>query len=1699
MSKINRTFNIKVNRFNLHDIFEVFGSMCSMIQERTPEAFESKTLIEKLQYLLDSDHTSTKEDKSVETKLDMVDKCVGNTVHTKDQGTHISINIEANKSISEELLEIPLITEINSNDVSKTKEIDTFNKETTITDEKNSGTFSSPCLSSMTQLINNNARTTYSKIDDKQSPIFQINKQMCSTPGKKDETKINIEPMLQCSPKNIHNLISVNQAEHQQIPEATPLDSMPGFSKEDKIKDGSVIIDTGELVDTFLNDQSLLEKIADTINKCFEAQKELESVLDPPTLEKALDSAQSDPQIKNILDEFLVFNVDNTEIGKKACTNDHLDSIKSRLRSAKKKEDASNKLKKNNFNMPKNIVFDNEECMKVDNNIVLIHEGNIRTSTFDNYDLLSNQIVLQSNDLYSFNSTKIEAGEEDYLSKANYVKIAPKITPMLKIHQVPEKHIFPKRRKHPLEVPGIQSKFRRTNIISRQPVQIPKSIIIEVPNQSSFESQEKNHIEINKIIKLPEVSSKINDTIVHNTPDDRLEPPKNKSMSTPRRRSTHVRCLEFSTPQPKNMTQNQARSVLLYGTPKRIEKCLEEPSSSPLPILQADWGSVNGFESIIKKESIKHWDTDIREMVGAGILTSDADGRKTRKKKMPRKKIKPVINQVLLEEQKISSNPSITINELYTDVSNISENTSGGLIERDSNKPTPIGQQPIKEQTELPISSETFNNFKELHDKQSPIKSDSLNSLKNVSKFPISLETSDKITKLNNEQVPTISGTSIKVNNKNLLKKQEDFLILLETPDKTTESYTEEQLVKSDTLINNNNETLLKKENEFINSLKTSNKISEFNNKQLPIISDSSKSQSLTQINLEQSYANINKQNDNQNQLIESSYLKTVPNKTDHEKDPNISKSFNNYNYSLTVNNSKESTKNVKEQDLLYQTDTNNSSELNSSTKSISIEPIKPNLVDEISYKCDDAAVDIPKTPISKIIYEYNLSKPCSQEHYDNSLTETSSIQVFRETYLNKTPISLFPSTPGNSRSVDTIIVPPEQNYVESSNNTHCKIINKTKKDKVECTPFKSKEKLLSKSKIKNTYKKKSVGAKQKQGYESVKVELFGSEISSSSSSLELLNTNEQLNTIVIKKKPQDEEKNSGFKHIPKSKSIKSTSIVNVDDIENNISNELHAPNMQPIKTPSIKPTIVKPEKNNENTSETIKKKSAKKFMVHFDDPVEKCFSLSKSPTPCKSNNKNAGQIQKDTTNDDNSEQLIGLSRYLNKRSSTIYDYSPKKKTIKTIKPRVKITKINNGDSKINSSKKYNVDGSSKNISTSDFSNKRNTLDTSNQIIKLSENCIIDVNKGSYAMENNAAHNKSIVPLGSVQTCTDQIRSMDDNISTPNLNSNKKIDISLDRSELPVVNYKSSVSNISCVTVRHDDTFDVRIKKICDTLDNIEYLKQSRVFDIISEDGLREEVYLNLSETFTFLDILSESNNVQLSDPITSQLITTNKTLDVIPKMESGELRNDEEITIPVTSTPKNCVEIKNDKDNRARRSPSFWEDSVHNYPIRHRDDRHRETNRWQNKTYHNYDRKYRPNKYRYHNERLQFDSRNHFQRSYHQNVKREFWEDSVRDKDKFKHKDEKRRNYRDYSKGNNWLEENERFSIPQRMSLNDLQKSHRSEDIVKKATKKPSDREINNKTPVKVSKVEHQRLLTNVDVDDFLSVVHGKKNKNII
>lgn len=108
-------------------------------------------------------------------------------------------------------------------------------------------------------------------------------------------------------------------------------------------------------------------------------------------------------------------------------------------------------------------------------------------------------------------------------------------------------------------------------------------------------------------------------------------------------------------------------------------------------------------------------------------------------------------------------------------------------------------------------------------------------------------------------------------------------------------------------------------------------------------------------------------------------------------------------------------------------------------------------------------------------------------------------------------------------------------------------------------------------------------------------------------------------------------------------------------------------------------------------------------------------------------------------------------------------------------------------------------------------------------------------------------------------------------------------------------------------------------------------------------------VYLKLSEAFVFLNLPSELEDVSQSNSVPSPLLTKKK-LD-ISLLEPGELNSDCDIHKPITSTPKDVIEKKDDqKLNRGRRSPSFWEDSVHNYPVKYRDDRHRDSNRWSNK-----------------------------------------------------------------------------------------------------------------------------------------------------
>lgn len=182
-----------------------------LVNERISEACESKTLIEQLQYLLDANHTK-KEDKCVETELNVVDKCVGCTISTENKST--LTNKEANNS-TPELFENVSNTETISSNISKTIENDTIHNKTDNSGvennnkikesiEKNLITYSSPSSDLTPELINNDANSqSCSKVVDKESPIFRINEQSCSTPSKLiKETK---NATLQCSPTSINN------------------------------------------------------------------------------------------------------------------------------------------------------------------------------------------------------------------------------------------------------------------------------------------------------------------------------------------------------------------------------------------------------------------------------------------------------------------------------------------------------------------------------------------------------------------------------------------------------------------------------------------------------------------------------------------------------------------------------------------------------------------------------------------------------------------------------------------------------------------------------------------------------------------------------------------------------------------------------------------------------------------------------------------------------------------------------------------------------------------------------------------------------------------------------------------------------------------------------------------------------------------------------------------------------------------------------------------------------------------------------------------------------------------------------------------------------------------------------------------------------------------------------------------------------
>lgn len=1048
-----------------------------------------------------------------------------------------------------------------------------------------------------------------------------------------------------------------------------------------------------------------------------------------------------------------------------------------------------------------------------------------------------------------------------------------------------EKCILPKRKRRSFEVFGIKSQFKKKNITIQPPVSVESTIepiLIQVPNQSTLEAKSNIKDNIVKLTEVPKILSEVRDVgknkIDLDTPSNRLMPPKNKSLSTPRRRSTHIRCLDFSTPQPKNNARDQVRSKLFCDTPKKIEKIVEEPSSSPLPKLNADWGSVNGFELIVEKETIKHWDSDIRDMVGAGVLTSDADVRKTRKKKTPRKKIKSVNDKNHSEQQNKSDNV-IEIDTTQTDQtnkSNMFENPCD-ISEENVSNPLLNDQNSLKEiQNELsmplanpndttdkplacnkPLSSES-NSLKILNDEQS---------LKNQSKFPISFETPDKITELCNEQPTTKTSSPKNSNDQKLLDAPNEFPISLETPDKVTELIPKQSLIKTDSLkqlspkpsifsipvetqdTKKCNEQLPK---EFSISFDTPIKITDICNKP-PIETDSLKSSCKIQNKYKQFESRFNDQKNNVNPLntspatnkLTTSNSKILSEVITLEKDSNFLKTFNNRTYlkpfqspiKQLENQSNEPAENLKNQSSLNKVETNVPSEFNSPENVIKIQPIKHNLI-ETPFKCDDSAVDVPETPISKLIREYDPSKlvtplPSTPVHYEDSLTETPLTKVFRETsYLNRPPISPFPPTPGNSMSVDTLITPPEQECSKSSVNLSSKInsfINAEVKNTVTQpvpTPVNNESTIKKKivkpktSKIKktaSTKNKSGLKEKTKQVYESVKVELFGSEISSSSSADESEITKVQPPKKIVIKKPLEEEKTHGFKPIPKRKSFQPTSVA-VNDIKNC---SLDESSRNRNKLSSIKPIIMQNKESTVNKTKKIlnttqQNKSKKKSSVHFDEPVEQFYFSPTKPVLHTSNNKNISKIENKIVTDTNSNQLVGLSRYL-KNPSTL---SENKKT-KFIESPVKTFKLNN----TGTSPGISTNLSNKKVSPNAVTNTTEKLETT----KSSKNCARDRDEKSNRIEDSSNQNFSS-------------KNMLNNACLEKTNQNESTNTS---------HNNSSINNTSCITIEHNDESFQLIKNNYSLID-IEFLKKSKIYEIISEDGAKEVCLTSMNNNLCY-------------------------------------------------------------------------------------------------------------------------------------------------------------------------------------------------------------------------------------------------------
>ncbi|XP_050439509.1 uncharacterized protein LOC126844991 isoform X2 [Adelges cooleyi] len=1637
-----RNFNNKVNGFSLDDIFDYFGIICSMIDGKISADYESKTVIEKLQYILDTSHVnqSTRVDKCVETDRETNDKCVQEQFNCKNDSPSL---------LQESLLVINVVTRPSAVEQSP---ISSFEKST---NDKFSIAHSTPCSFSKTKL--NDITNIVPNITSEFEENLNVCPQKIGSPSKRiEETKNCPSPKShQIHPTNSFqglgeslNTSLLDKPEIHQIPEATPLEAMPGLLKEDNTLTSSVN-------NTYQGKRKLFRKKADTMNKSVEAEKKTDlSVtaqntqnLNSSLLENTFDSTECNPQINNLLDEFLIFN-SNTVNGNKDV---ELNCIKSRLRNSKKKYGSMKINKKKSCIRTKNI----KSCKKIDSNIILINESHDKQSSFENCEGNVNQGTIKSNLSTSFThlfncstSSAVSAMDSDENhDKSDFGKIIPNIKPMdlgPQLSQSTENIILSKSMENMLEDNAcLKNQMQNLTDVDVQPshsAEISKLISLEQTTNNVIGNITFSHVSKEALV--------VNEINSHDTPDAIQKPPKTKSMSTPRRRSTHIRTLDFSTPQPKKNAIEQARSKLFCDSPKRILSILEESLTSPMPKLEGNWGAVNGFESIAKKDTVIDGKPCVSNTVGSEIVTLDTRGRETkkssRKGRTPKKNVKCVQNIDVVcnvtNENVIEFGGSDKIDGKDGDEPsklNMCLNEKNNL-----NEPIDVCSRLIDHQMQDDLAATSENNTR-------------LTNTRNL--YPNQVEQEEFLEQIN----------IIPAGNQN--KSLNDLNTSTEVNHKSSKDLV---AVQSNLLLNNtkeNNLTIKNDENQLFNGTNiisdiiitdTENQETEksiFNRSKTPEQLDNS-TDNCCSTTINKSIEKIPQQDDNimdihtfnvPNEVekidkqANDSHLLGTTNKFEKSKNDDKTIISDTQIYLPSLSTVTVSKNNQNEQKVKLQNNSfNDVAEINSSVNSSNISLIKHHNVAKTPYKYDESTV-IPETPISKMLREYDPSKlvtpiPATPVHNEDSLMETPLTKVFRETsYLNRPPISPFPPTPGNSQSVDIVKSSEQQQVTEKSINKLVEtasvndVVDKPKEvvtqilppmkttNNVIKTPPTAKKKKSSPLKIKfkhtppppqskNNDKSKKLIVNKTQIYESVKVELFGNNSLTSSSDDDDEKPRNQPKSLIIKKKPTEDERTSGFKPIPRRKSIQDTVVVN--DAKRSSSAEQGLE-----QCASLTEQI---ERNKKNTKKSSLLDNHKPSAVHCGKPelieTEKCMDVPNKPYVCN-----------------------------------------------PIEKKIKSSKLNNSCGHTRSSReqaKNKLVKSSDSSKSTAVNKSKNTDIHSKKATNTPSCCYFNQSDSKQDSEDemNSSRNVPDLRLNSSKTFT-------------NLSLNKS-----NPSESSSMSFTSSVNNTLPNSYIQGRSETVKMNKIDNERFNIEeHFEKPMVYEIITEDDEREMVHLCLSPILALFDLPSE---------ITSKLVNSNSPLTLSSKkpvvktseLEVGELVDDDNTFVSTSFPPKDII----DRKNNARRSPSFWEDSVH----KHKSDRGKESNHWRKTTRKDdrYDAKirYRSNNYR--NERMPSDKKK-YQDNYNtpSSYKRE---DRHRGQERYKIcEEDRKRNYYDshnshgYKSRKRFEESERRVSSSQRMFQNSSQ-HFGGEDFVKKATKRSSDRFDYSQIPPKMYKSDQKR-----------------------